>query len=147
MTRQVLNQDNDIDSGIPQTTFTLSHATVTTNVNKTSVNWKKKIQLQTKAVQKNKHTISTDTSGKQSDTSKTRDQHTKPTKLVTLETAFDKEHMETQYRQRQHDTTQETNSNWHRPRNGEIQEERVQQRPNAKRKNNHSKTTWREDHP
>ena len=57
----VLNQDNDIDSGIPQTKFASSHATVTTKVNKTPVNRKKKIQLQTKAVHKNKHTLSTDT--------------------------------------------------------------------------------------
>ena len=57
----VLNQDDDIDSGIPQTSFASSHATVTTKVDKTPVNWKKKIQLQSKAVHKSKHTLSTNT--------------------------------------------------------------------------------------
>ena len=87
----VLDHDDDIDSGTPQTTFASSHATTTTKVNKTPINRKKKIQLQNKVVKKNKHTLSTDTSDKQSDTSQTRDQQTKPSDLFTLEDTFDKE--------------------------------------------------------
>ena len=54
----VLDQVDDIDSGIPQTTFASSHATITTKSNKTPpMSRKKKIQLQTKVVKKSKHTL------------------------------------------------------------------------------------------
>ena len=49
----VLNQDDDKDSGIPQSTFVSSQATITTNINKTPVNRKKKILIQTKSKKAN----------------------------------------------------------------------------------------------
>ena len=73
----VLEQDYGADHGIPQTTFASSQATTTNKVNKTPINRKNKIQLQTKVVKKHKHTLSTDTWDKQSDTSETRDQREK----------------------------------------------------------------------
>ena len=73
-------------------------------------------------VKKKKYTLLTDTSDKQSDTSETRDQQTKSSDPVTLDDAFDKEHIETQYRQRKPDfkNTKETLASLHDKRLTQI---------------------------
>ena len=118
----VKNQDDDKDSGIPQSTFASSQATITSNINKTPVNRKKKILIQTKSAQKSKHTLSTDTSDKQSYTSETREKQSRATNLVTLETAFDKGHTDTLYCQRLPDfnNTKETLASLHEKRQTRI---------------------------
>ena len=114
----VQNQDDDKGSGILQSTFVSSQATITTNINKTPVNLKKKILIQTKPAQKSKHTLSTATSDKQSDTSETREKSSRANNLVTLESAFDKGQTDTLYRQRLQDfnNTRETLASLHEKR-------------------------------
>ena len=116
--KTLVNQEDDKDSGLLQSTFVSSQATITTNISKTPLNRKKKTTIQSKPFQKSKHTLSTDTSYKQSDTSETREKQSKATNLVSIDTAFDKRHTETLYRQRLPDfnNTKETLASLHEKR-------------------------------
>ena len=100
------------------------------------------------------HTLSTDTSDKQSDTIKTSEKQSRTTNLVTLETAFDKGQTDLLYCQRLPDfnNRKETQASLHEKRltridvDPEVVRFRSWQRPNAEWKGKHPEESQGNNH-